>query len=126
MSQARYTRAMSDSNSPRYDERPWGNFRQLTHNSTSTVKILSIKPGESLSLQSHFKRSEFCRILKGGGIMEIGDKKYEVKEGDEYDVPINTKHRATAGPAGLSYLEISTGDFDENDEVRYEDKYNRT
>lgn len=107
------------------EKRPWGNFRQFTHNSSSTVKILTIKPNEQLSLQSHAQRSEFCRVIRGSGVMEIGDNKYDVKEGDEYNIPINVKHRVIAGPSGLAYLEIDTGNFEENDEIRYEDKYGR-
>lgn len=106
-------------------ERPWGNFRQFTHNGLGTVKILTLKPNEQLSLQSHAKRSEFVRLISGSGTIEIGDAKYDVIEGDEHNIPVNTKHRVIAGPSGLSYLEISTGDFEENDEIRYEDKYGR-
>lgn len=108
------------------DERPWGNFRQFTHNQLSTVKILTLKPNESLSLQSHKLRSEFCRVLSGSGIIEIDGNKYEVKTGDEKLVPTGAKHRVVAGPEGLAYLEIAIGDFEENDEIRYEDKYGRT
>lgn len=107
------------------EERPWGNFRQFTHNSPSTVKILTIKPNEQLSLQSHAQRSEFYRVIRGSGMMEIGDDKYNVKEGDEYNVPVNVKHRVIAGPLGLACLEIDTGYFDEGDVVRLEDKYGR-
>ena len=106
-------------------ERPWGNFRQFTHNVVSTVKIITLKPNEALSLQSHTKRDEFWRIIGGSGVVEIGDIKYNVSEGDEHYVPINAKHRAISGPSGLVFLEIDTGDFEENDEVRYEDKYGR-
>lgn len=108
------------------EERPWGDFRQFTHNTPSTVKIITVKPEGILSLQSHAKRSEFWRIIRGSGCVEIGDKKHNVSEGDELNIPVNTKHRATAGPSGLVFLEIATGDFDENDEIRYEDKYGRT
>ena len=107
------------------EERPWGNFRQFTHNTSSTVKIIAIKSGEALSLQSHSKRAEFWRVIHGSGIVEIGDNKYNVKEGDEHNIPIGVKHRATAGPNGLIFLEIATGDFEESDFVRYEDKYGR-
>ena len=35
------------------EERPWGNFRQFTQNTSSTVKIIFIKKGEAFSLQYH-------------------------------------------------------------------------
>ena len=106
-------------------EKPWGNFRQFTNNSLSTVKIITVKAGEKLSLQSHAKRSEFWRVIKGSGVIEIEGSKYDVVEGDEHNVPLRAKHRMEAGSTGLSVLEIATGDFDEEDIVRYEDKYGR-
>ena len=107
------------------EERPWGNFRQFTHNTLSTVKIITVSPNESLSLQSHEKRTEFWRVIKGEGIAYIGDKEYNIKEGDEYNILVHTKHSLSAGAQGVSVLEIATGDFDENDIIRYKDKYGR-
>jgi mannose-6-phosphate isomerase-like protein (cupin superfamily) len=107
------------------EERPWGNFRQFAYNILSTVKIITVKPNEILSLQSHKKRSEFWKIIKGNGIVEIGDLKSEAKEGDEYEISVGAKHRLSAGNGGIEVLEISTGEFDENDIIRYEDKYGR-
>ncbi len=107
------------------EERPWGNFRQFTENSPSTVKIITVKAGEVLSLQSHSKRSEFWRVIHGSGIMEIGDVKHNVVEGDEHYIPLGAKHRLSSGPSGIEVLEIATGDFNENDIIRYEDKYGR-
>lgn len=106
-------------------KKPWGQFDQFTQNETTTVKIITVKPTESLSLQSHTKRSEFWRIISGDGVVEIGDMKYNINESYECNVPVGEKHRAVAGPSGLVFLEISFGDFDENDIIRYEDKYGR-
>jgi mannose-1-phosphate guanylyltransferase/mannose-1-phosphate guanylyltransferase/mannose-6-phosphate isomerase len=107
------------------EERPWGNFRQFTHNIISTVKIITVKPNESLSLQSHEKRTEFWRVIKGEGIAHIDGKDYNIKEGEEYSIPVHAKHSLASGNFGVQVLEIATGDFDENDIVRYEDKYGR-
>ena len=106
-------------------EKPWGNFRQFTLNSPSTVKIISVKAGEELSLQSHSKRAEFWCIVRGSGTVQIGEKKYSAIAGEEYEILAGEKHRISAGLDGVEFLEIATGDFDENDIVRYEDKYGR-
>ena len=106
-------------------ERPWGNFRQFTHNTPSTVKIITVKPNERLSLQSHKKRSEFWHVISGDGIVEIDNKKIATKEGDEHEIMISSKHRLSAGSSGITVLEIALGDFDEDDIVHYEDKYGR-
>jgi mannose-6-phosphate isomerase-like protein (cupin superfamily) len=107
------------------EERPWGLFRRFTNNVPSTVKIITVKPNEELSLQSHKSREEFWRVIKGDGIFEVGDKKYIVEEGIEQSIPFKTKHKMQAGSDGMEVLEISFGEFDEGDIVRYEDKYGR-
>ena len=106
-------------------ERPWGNFRQFTLNSPSTVKILSVKPNEILSLQSHKKREEFWHVITGSGFVEIGEVKKNTVAGDEHEILVGKKHRLGAGPDGIQVLEIATGDFDESDIIHYEDKYGR-
>jgi mannose-6-phosphate isomerase len=106
-------------------ERPWGSFRQFTKNTPVTVKILSLKPHQQFSLQSHTKREEFWRILSGDGKSEINDTSRKIQTGEELVVPIGAKHRLSAGEEGLEVLEISLGDFDEEDISRYEDAYGR-
>jgi len=107
------------------EERPWGFFRKFTENTPSTVKIITIKPNEELSLQSHNNREEFWRVINGDGIFEVGDKKIIVGVGSEQYVSIKTKHKMKAGMEGMEVLEIAIGEFNEGDIVRYEDKYGR-
>jgi len=107
------------------EERPWGNLERFTLNEQTTAKILTLNAGEELSLQIHEHRDEFGRVIKGSGIVRIGEKENEVREGDNFFIPRNTAHRAIAGSEGLAYLEISFGDFDEHDEKRLEDQYGR-
>ncbi len=107
------------------EKRPWGFFRRFTDNVSSTVKILVVKPNEELSLQSHKKRKEFWRVIGGSGIFKIDDQEHLVKINDEQSISIGTKHQIKAGNDGIEVLEISLGEFDENDIVRYEDKYGR-
>ena len=106
-------------------ERPWGNFRQLTHNSLSTVKVHRVKPGEETSWQSHKNRSEFWHIVSGDGKIKIEEKEYDITPGAEYSVLVGEKHSWKAGPSGIILVEVATGDFDEEDIIRYEDKYGR-
>lgn len=106
-------------------EKPWGNFEQFTENELVTVKILTVKPHESLSLQYHHKREEFWKVLSGRGEIRIEDSVFAAKEGDEYFIGRGQKHRLRAEKEKIKILEISFGDFDETDIVRLEDKYQR-
>ncbi len=108
------------------DERPWGRFRQFTENEETTVKTIFIKKGESLSLQYHNHRSEFWCILSGTPDVTIGDTVTHAKAGDEFEVSVKTNHRIGAVNDDVEFLEISSGNFDENDIVRLEDNYGRS
>lgn len=106
--------------------RPWGEFERFTLNERSTVKIITVKPGEEFSLQSHKHRDEFWRVLSGSGVITLDEEHRTVHAGESFFSPVGHEHRMEGGPEGLTFLEIAFGDFDENDIVRYEDKYGRT
>lgn len=106
-------------------EKPWGSFRQFTKNEPTTVKIIIVAPDQILSLQSHKKRSEFWRVIAGSGFVEIDGERRAVSLGEETTIPLGSKHRMQAGPLGMQILEISSGEFDEDDIIRYEDQYGR-
>lgn len=112
-------------NEPYHEMRPWGWFRQFTHNEHTTVKILHVEPGAVLSLQSHEKRSEFWRVLTGAPIVVIDGTEALGSPGDEFFIPQGAQHRLKGGDVGGELLEIAFGDFDENDITRYEDIYGR-
>jgi mannose-6-phosphate isomerase len=106
-------------------KRPWGSFTRFTNNEPSTVKLLNVNKGGQLSLQYHSKRQEFWKVISGNPKIIIGDEIFDSNAGDEFTVPINTKHRISAMNDDVVILEISTGEFDEDDIVRVEDIYGR-
>ena len=110
-------------------KRPWGGSIKFIDNKPCTVKILQIKKGESLSLQSHKLREESWYLILGKIQVTIGKnlkrlKKKVLKEGGYIFIPKNALHRIEALKFS-KILEISTGKFKEKDEKRYEDKYGR-
>lgn len=107
------------------EERPWGNFERFTLNEKTTVKIITVNAGESISLQTHEKRDEFWRVIEGSGVIRIGEKDADAHAGDMFFTPHGTEHRIAGGPEGLRCLEIAFGDFDESDITRLEDRYGR-
>ncbi len=107
------------------EERPWGDFERFTLNEPSTVKIITLNPGEELSVQQHSHRDEEWRILRGLGTVVVGTTKTPVAPGDTFVVLRGQKHQVTSGPEGLQFLEISFGAFNEDDITRFSDKYGR-
>lgn len=116
---------MKDSINVYEEERPWGKFRKFTENVPSTVKVITVNPNKKLSLQSHKKRSEFWKVISGGGVFRINEDEFNVSKDDEEYVPQGAVHRIQAGGEGISVLEIALGEFDENDITRFEDDFGR-
>ena len=106
-------------------DKPWGKFEQFVLNKECTIKILTVNPGEALSLQYHHHRNEFWRVVSGDGKVILDGQEHDAKTGDEFFIKKQTKHRAIGGSQPLVFLEIAFGNFDEEDIVRLEDKYNR-
>jgi mannose-6-phosphate isomerase-like protein (cupin superfamily) len=106
-------------------ERPWGKFRQFTASEPSTVKLITIKYGQRLSLQYHQHRREFWVVLTGQPKIEIGKEAFTANPDDEFEIPPTVPHRISAGDAEVKILEISFGRFNEDDIVRLEDDYGR-
>mgnify|MGYP001559401237 CR=1 FL=1 len=107
------------------EEKPWGNFERFVANEQCTVKLLTVNPQESLSLQYHKNRDEFWKILEGNPRLTIGEETIVTKPNEEYFIPRGTKHRVSSQDEIVRILEIMLGEYDENDIVHLEDKYGR-
>ena len=111
-------------------DKPWGGYMTFVKNENVTVKILKIVAGEETSLQSHKHRDEDWYVLKGKVRVQYayGPRERQdsivMNKGGGIVIARGMLHRATAIDDTL-ILEISRGQFDENDIVRYEDKYGR-
>jgi len=51
--------------------RPWGYYRILHDVQGCKVKELTVEPGQSLSMQRHFKRHEFWHVTEGKCVLEM-------------------------------------------------------
>ena len=105
-------------------KRPWGDFKQFVLNKNCTVKLLTIKPKQELSLQYHLRRKESWYFLTPGKV-QIGNNVKRIKKGELVEIPKKKPHRIIAEKKEVMVLEISHGTFSERDEVRIEDRYGR-
>lgn len=107
--------------------RPWGWFEILSKGSNFRVKRIYVKPGASLSLQSHKFRSEHWVVVKGEAKVTVNDKVEILKEGESVYVPSGAIHRLeNTITIPIILIEVQTGSyFGEDDIIRYDDLYNR-
>ena len=112
-----------------YESRPWGEFRRLVHDEPCTVKLITVSPGERLSLQSHDHRSELWLFLDPGGIAEVDGEVSRPAVGETVFIPCGARHRLAADPepgSRVRIVEMAFGSFDEDDIIRYDDQYGRS
>jgi mannose-6-phosphate isomerase-like protein (cupin superfamily) len=108
-------------------ERPWGNFKQYAHHAECTVSLMTVNPGQRLSLQSHTGRAELWIVLDDGALIQVGEQSREYKAGDEIWIPAGEKHRLSCGTGKdpVRVLEIAFGNWQQADITRYEDDFAR-
>lgn len=108
--------------------RPWGYFKTTVMNDYFQGKIISVKPGGQLSLQSHNHREEHWIVVHGTGVVQLDNSFKQVMCGSWVFLPKGCKHRLTNTDEheNLIITEVQIGDyFGEDDIIRYEDIYGR-
>jgi mannose-1-phosphate guanylyltransferase/mannose-6-phosphate isomerase len=108
------------------ETRPWGGFEQFVCNEQVTVKIITVEPGQRLSLQRHDHRGEMWQVLDGPIDLTLDSRTWTAQPGERVWVPRGVLHRmgsSVSTPARV--LEVAFGHFDEDDIQRLEDDYER-
>ena len=107
--------------------RPWGNYKSMLSGHRWQVKLISVKPGASLSLQMHHHRAEHWVVVKGTADVEIDGKRTLLSENESIHIPLGTKHRLrNPGKLTLELIEVQSGAYlKEDDIVRFNDMYGR-
>lgn len=108
------------------DVRPWGKFRSFPHEKAGSIKIITVKPAEAISLQYHLKRSEFWIILDEGLEVTAGDRVWQPQVNEEIFIPRKTPHRVRCiGKKPARIMEVWIGKSEESDIIRLADEYGR-
>src|SRR5258708_6611019 len=108
--------------------RPWGYYESIDAGKRFQVKRIMVKPGEALSLQINHKHAEHWAAVSGRACVTRDDQVYELRENESTFIPLGAKHRlenTTDQP--LYLIEVQSGSYlDEDDIVRFDDRYRRT
>ncbi|MCX8028525.1 MAG: sugar phosphate nucleotidyltransferase [Brevinematales bacterium] len=108
--------------------RPWGSYTVIDKGENYQIKRIVVNPGEKLSLQLHYHRSEHWVVIKGTAKVTIGDNVIFLRENESTFIPKTVKHRLeNPGKIPLEIIEIQIGDYiSEDDIVRFSDLYGRS
>ncbi len=107
--------------------RPWGKYQGVAHGERYQVKLITVNPGSSLSLQLHHHRSEHWVVVRGTGKVTRADETFNLYENQSTFIPVGVKHRLeNPGHIPLQIIEVQSGAYlGEDDIVRFDDRYGR-
>ena len=107
--------------------RPWGNYVIIAHGKGFQTKIITVHPGQKVSVQSHNHRSEHWVVLSGTAKVILEGQDYILSVGHSIDIPVKAIH-SLQNPyeKDLQIIEVQMGEIlSEDDIIRYEDMYGR-
>ncbi len=107
-------------------DKPWGRVTTYALNQPSSVRVISVDPGQETSVHYHQMRDEMWVVLDPGLTLQIGNRVVDAQPGEEYMVSAETTHRISNRSATRGrVLEIAYGYTTEDDTLRLEDDYGR-
>jgi mannose-1-phosphate guanylyltransferase/mannose-6-phosphate isomerase len=114
--------------SPAKVARPWGSYETLGEGLRFQIKRIIVDPGERLSLQRHFHRSEHWVVVRGTAEVTVGDTISLLQENQSTYIPAGTTHRlGNPGKVPVELIEVQCGPYlGEDDIVRLDDEYGRS
>jgi len=109
-------------------ERPWGWYETIDEGDRFKIKNIEVSPGQSISLQFHYHRSEHWVIVGGTAKVQVGDEEKLLGQNESIYVPQTEIHRlSNPGLIPLRIVEVQCGSYlEEDDIVRIDDNYGRS
>ncbi|MBW7984699.1 mannose-1-phosphate guanylyltransferase (GDP) /mannose-6-phosphate isomerase type 2 [Enterobacillus tribolii] len=107
--------------------RPWGTISALSDGNGYSVKKLHIRPGEGMSMQVHYNRSEHWIVLSGTARVIVGGEEKLLTTNHAINIDVGIPHTIeNPGRIMLEMIEIQTGSYIQDDDViRLNDRYGR-
>ncbi|OWY37871.1 mannose-1-phosphate guanylyltransferase/mannose-6-phosphate isomerase [Xenophilus sp. AP218F] len=107
--------------------RPWGNYDSIDHGERYQVKRITVQPGAKLSVQMHHHRAEHWIVVSGTARVLRGKEELLLTENQSVYIPVGEVHALeNPGRIPLELIEVQSGAYlDEDDIVRFEDRYGR-
>ena len=108
--------------------RPWGKYDSVDSGERFQVKRITVKPGAKLSVQMHHHRAEHWIVVSGTAKVHLDGTEQYLTENESVYIPITAVHALeNPGKVDLELIEVQSGSYlDEDDIVRFEDRYGRS
>lgn len=104
--------------------RPWGNMTVLERGSSYRINRICVEPGQHISHQMHYHRSEHWIVVCGTARVICGDQETTVTQNQSTYVPACMPHRVeNPGVIPLVMIEVQNGEYlGDEDIIRFDAK----
>ena len=102
---------------------PYGKVESLDTGERYCINRIEINPGEHMSTQMHYHRSEHWIVVSGTAKVTCNGKETLVMQNQSTYVPMNTAHRVeNPGVIPLIMIEVQNGEYlGDDDIIRFDD-----
>lgn len=98
--------------------RSWGKYTLLTEGKDYRVRKVEMNPGESLTMQMHYHRSEHWTVISGTGKITVDDRESIFTENQSTYIPMGVKHKLeNPGKIPLVIIEVQSGKYIDDDDI---------
>ena len=106
--------------------RPWGTVTVLEEGERYRINRIEINPGQHMSTQMHYHRSEHWIVVSGTAKVICHDEVTIIMQKQSTYVPMCTPHRVeNPGVIPLVMIEVQNGEYlGEDDIIRFDDAEN--
>ena len=100
---------------------PWGTVTLLEESSRYRINRIVVHPGEHISTQMHYHRSEHWIVVSGTAKVICDGQEKLLQQKQSTYVPMNTRHRLeNPGVIPLVMIEVQNGEYlGEEDIIRF-------
>lgn len=97
---------------------PWGTVTMLEEAGRYRINRIVVKPGQHMSTQMHYHRSEHWVVVSGTAKVICDGVEKLLKQKESTYVPMNTAHRVeNPGVIDLVMIEVQNGEYLGDDDI---------
>ena len=110
---------MTDIENDSYVIRDWGSWTILARGDGYKIKMLTLLPNKSVSMQYHNHRSETWCVISGFGKARVAERVFEIKKHCSFYIPIGVTHKIenTSSTTNLVIIEVQQGEIVREDDI---------
>lgn len=99
--------------------RDWGSWEVITKGTGYKVKMLTLLPHKSISMQYHKHRAETWCVVDGFGKAQVAERVFDIQKHASFYIPIGVTHKVwnTSSKTNLVIIEVQQGEITREDDI---------